>query len=177
MGEAYAGSRHNIGFMILDALAEASGISFQDKRYGSIARLKLKGRTFILLKPSTFVNLSGNAVRYWLKKEKLFEEDLLVVLDDIQLPFGRLRMRKRGSDGGHNGLAHINQILGTQEYARIRFGIGNEFSQGRQVDYVLGDWTEEEKEALPGHIKTATDMIISFGLTGVDSTMNRYNRN
>lgn len=175
MGSAYSQTRHNIGFVILDALAEASGIPFEDKRYGFIARIPVKGRSFILLKPTTFVNLSGRAVHYWLKKEDLPGENLLVVLDDLSLPFGVLRMRSRGGDGGHNGLAHINQILGTQNYARMRFGIGDGYRQGGQVRYVLGEWTEEEQAALAGHIKTACDMIISFGLAGVENTMNRYN--
>jgi PTH1 family peptidyl-tRNA hydrolase len=175
MGATYSQTRHNVGFVILDALAEASGIPFQDKRFGFIARLNVKGRSFVLLKPTTFVNLSGRAVHYWLKKERLTEHNLLVVLDDLALPFGTLRMRSRGSDGGHNGLAHINQILGTNNYARIRFGIGNEFRMGGQVDYVLGEWTEEERVALPERTKTACDMIISFGLAGVTNTMNRFN--
>ena len=176
MGATYSQTRHNIGFVILDALAEASGIPFQDKRFGFIARLNLKGRSFILLKPTTFVNLSGRAVHYWLKKEGLTEENLLVVLDDLALPFGTLRMRPRGSDGGHNGLAHITQILGTNNYARMRFGIGDDFQQGAQVDYVLGEWSEEERAALPECLKTACDMIISFGLAGVANTMNKFNK-
>jgi PTH1 family peptidyl-tRNA hydrolase len=175
MGDAYARTRHNIGFMVLDELAGSSGTAFEDRRYGMIARMQAKGRLFVLLKPSTFVNLSGNAVRYWLKKEKLDESSLLVVADDISLPFGTLRMRARGRDAGHNGLAHISQVLGTREYARLRFGIGSEFMPGGQVHYVLGEWTEEEKELLPGRMKTAGEMILSFGLAGVDITMNRYN--
>jgi PTH1 family peptidyl-tRNA hydrolase len=175
MGEEYAQTRHNIGFMILDALAETSGISFRDKRYGFVARLAVKNRSFILLKPATFVNLSGWSVHYWLKKEDIPGENLLVVLDDLALPFGVLRMRPRGSDGGHNGLIHINQILGTQNYARIRFGIGDDFRLGGQVNYVLGEWTEEEYAALPERIKLACEMIISFGLAGIENTMNKYN--
>lgn len=175
MGASYSQTRHNIGFVILDALAEASGISFQDKRFGFIARLNLKGRSFILLKPTTFVNLSGRAVNYWLKKEGLTEKNLLVVLDDLALPFGTLRLKPHGSDGGHNGLAHINQILGTNNYARMRFGIGDDFQQGAQVDYVLGEWSEKERAAFPERLKTACDMIISFGLAGVANTMNKFN--
>jgi len=175
MGDQYARTRHNIGFMVVDELAASSKTAFVDKRYGMIARVQLKGRSFILLKPSTFVNLSGRAVRYWLKKEKLDETSLLVIADDISLPFGTLRMRARGSDAGHNGLANINQILGTREYARIRFGIGSEFIPGRQVNHVLGEWAEEEQELLPERIKTGCEMILSFGMAGVDNTMNRYN--
>ncbi len=176
MGDQYAHTRHNIGFMIVDELAASSKTAFEDKRYGMIARMQLKGRSFILLKPSTFVNLSGRAVHYWLKKEKLDESSLLVVADDISLPFGTLRMRARGGDAGHNGLSHISQILGTREYARMRFGIGSEFMQGGQVNYVLGEWAEEEQELLPERIKKGCEMILSFGMAGVDKTMNRYNK-
>jgi len=175
MGDTYSQTRHNIGFVILDALADAFEVSFQDKRYGFIAKHNIKGRSFILLKPTTFVNLSGLAVHYWLKKEDLTEEDLLVVVDDLSLPFGVLRMRPRGSDGGHNGLANINQILGTKNYARLRFGIGNDFRQVGQVNYVLGEWTEEERAALPERSGIACDMIINFGMAGVTNTMNKYN--
>jgi PTH1 family peptidyl-tRNA hydrolase len=175
MGPAYTQTRHNIGFMILDALAEDFDAPFQDKRYGFIARLGVKGRSFILLKPGTFVNLSGRAVHYWLKKEDVPLENMLVVLDDLSLPFGVLRMKPRGGDGGHNGLAHINQILGTQNYARMRFGISDEYMRGAQVSYVLGEWTPEEQAALPRRISIACDMIISFGLAGTENTMNKYN--
>lgn len=175
MGDEYANTRHNIGFTILDELAGSSNTPFEDKRYGFIAHMKRKGRMFVLLKPSTYVNRSGGAVRYWLKKEKLDETSLLVVVDDISLPFGTLRMRPGGSDAGHNGLADINQVLGTQDYARLRFGIGSDFPQGRQVSYVLGEWTSEEVTALPERMKTAAEIILSFGMAGVTETMNRYN--
>ncbi|MFC2079894.1 aminoacyl-tRNA hydrolase [Bacteroidota bacterium] len=175
IGEEYANTRHNIGFDILDALAGASNITFKDKRYGFYAELKHRGRTYCLLKPSTYVNLSGNAVRYYLKKLKLTDDRLLVVADDLALPFGSIRMRSKGGDAGHNGLAHINQILGTNKYARLRFGIGNEFGRGQQVDYVLGDWEEDEKKLMPERIKLANEAILSFGVLGIERTMNIYN--
>ena len=149
IGEEYKDTRHNIGFTVLDAMAVASNTSFTDKRYGAVCKLKYKGRDLILLKPSTFMNLSGNAVSYWLKKEKIPVENMLVIVDDLALPLGSIRMRHKGSDGGHNGLAHISTILGTNEYPRIRFGIGNSFRKGSQVDYVLGTWNQEEKKS-PG---------------------------
>ena len=175
IGEEYQDTRHNIGFTILDALAEASNFVYMDKRYGFIGEYKYKARTFLLLKPSTYVNLSGKAVNYWLKKEKVPIERLLVIVDDISLPFGTLRMRSRGGDAGHNGLISIQQVLGHQNFARIRFGIGNEFLPSQQVDYVLGTWSPEEKKELPQRINLVTDMIRSFGTLGVARTMNLYN--
>ena len=175
IGPEYTNTRHNAGFMILDALAESSRIKFEDKRYGNIGRLGLKGRMLILLKPSTYVNLSGRAVHYWLKKEKIPIENLLVVLDDIALPFGSIRLKARGGDGGHNGLVHINQILATQVYARLRFGIGGEFSRGAQVSHVLGTFTEEEEEKLPERFNLTSDLIRNFVLLGIERTMNHFN--
>ena len=175
IGPDYAHTRHNIGFDVLDALAGASNISFNDKRYGFITEMKYRARSYWLLKPSTYVNLSGNSVRYWLKKLKLPIENLLVVVDDIALPFGTLRLRAKGGDAGHNGLAHINSILGTQAYARLRFGIGNDFGPGRQVDYVLGEWSREEADALPERMEMAAEIIKSFGVIGLERTMNFYN--
>ncbi len=175
IGNEYAHTRHNIGFDILDALAGASNISFKDKRYGFVAEYRYKARAYWLLKPSTYVNLSGNAVRYWLKKLKLTPEQLLVVVDDIALPFGTLRLRARGGDAGHNGLAHINTILGTSAYARLRFGIGNDYHPGQQVDYVLGKWDEEEAKQLPERMEMAGEIIKSFGTIGLQRTMNLYN--
>jgi PTH1 family peptidyl-tRNA hydrolase len=175
IGPEYAHTRHNIGFDILDALAGASRISFADKRYGFIAEYRHRARSYWLLKPSTYVNLSGNAVRYWLRKLKLTHENLLVVVDDIALPFGTLRLRARGGDAGHNGLSHISTMLGTQNYARLRFGIGNDFHPGGQVDYVLGDWTEEEASRLPERLEMAGEIIKSFGVIGLERTMNEYN--
>jgi PTH1 family peptidyl-tRNA hydrolase len=176
IGDGYADTRHNIGFTVLDAMAKASNTSFKDKRYGFICSLKYKGREFILLKPSTFMNLSGNAVRYWMKKEKIPVENLLVIVDDIALPLGSIRMRLKGNDGGHNGLAHINTILSTNEYTRIRIGIGNNYRKGSQVDYVLGTWTGEEKKFLDERISIVIDMIKSFGTAGTELTMTTFNK-
>ncbi len=175
IGEEYANTRHNIGFDILDALAGASNISFKDQRYGFYTEFKHRGRIFCLLKPSTYVNLSGNAVRYYLQNLKLPEDRLLVLADDIAIPFGTIRIRAKGGDAGHNGLAHINQVLGSSNYARLRFGIGNDFGRGQQVDYVLGSWEEHEKQVLPERIKLATEAILSFGTAGIERTMNLYN--
>jgi PTH1 family peptidyl-tRNA hydrolase len=175
IGNEYAHTRHNIGFDILDALAGASNISFKDKRYGFVSEMKYRARTYVLLKPSTYMNLSGNAIRYWLNKEKLTVENLLVVVDDIALPFGTLRMRAKGGDAGHNGLNHIQAILGTTNYARLRFGVGNDFYSGQQVDYVLSGWTEEQEKVLPERIEMAGDIIKSFGVIGLQRTMNAYN--
>ncbi len=160
----------------MDALSKASNISFSDSRYGSVAELKHKGRTFILLKPSTYMNLSGKAVSYWLQKEKIPVENLLVVVDDIALPLGSLRLRSFGSDGGHNGLKSIDEVLGTQNYARLRFGIGGDFPKGHQVDYVLGEWTADEVKVLPEPIKVASVIVFSFGTIGVERTMNFFNK-
>jgi PTH1 family peptidyl-tRNA hydrolase len=175
IGSEYAETRHNIGFKVLDALAGASNLFFTTDRYGDVCELKHKGRTFILLKPSTYMNLSGNAVRYWLQQEKIPVENMLVVTDDLALPFGKLRMRGQGSDGGHNGLKHINEILKTTQYARLRFGISAEFSKGQQVDYVLGVWSEVEKETLKEHIDRSAKAVLSFGLIGLARTMNDVN--
>lgn len=175
VGEEYHNTRHNIGFRILDALADASNISFMDKRYGFVSEYSHKGKKFILLKPSTYVNLSGRAVNYWLQKEDIAPENLLVIIDDIALPFGTLRLRSQGGDGGHNGLINIIQILGHQNFARLRFGIGNDFHEGFQVNYVLGEWTEDEEKKLPERIKICHDIIRSFGLAGLNRTMNEFN--
>ncbi|OFY64827.1 MAG: aminoacyl-tRNA hydrolase [Bacteroidetes bacterium RBG_13_43_22] len=176
IGEGYADTRHNIGFMALDAMAVASNSVFTDRRYGSVCSIKYKGREFILLKPSTFMNLSGNAVRYWLKKEKIPVENLLVIVDDISLPLGSFRMRPKGSDGGHNGLAHISNVLATNEYTRIRIGIGNSFSKGSQISYVLGTWTPGEKKFLDERIAIVIEMIKSFGTAGTELTMTAFNK-
>ena len=160
---------------MLDAFAEASNIAFEDKRYGFVAHCRVKNAEIVLLKPSTYMNLSGNAVRYWLQQEKIPVENMLVLVDDLNLPFGSIRMRKQGSNGGHNGLGHIQQVLGTQNYARLRFGIGNEFTKGRQVNFVLGQWTEEEEKTLPDRLKVVCNIIPSFCLQGMDRTMNLYN--
>lgn len=176
IGDGYRDTRHNIGFTVLDALAEASNTSFMDKRYGAVCNIRYKGRELILLKPSTFMNLSGNAVNYWLQKENIPVENLLVIVDDLALPLGSIRMRHKGSDGGHNGLAHINAVLGTNEYPRIRIGIGNNFSKGAQVNYVLGTWTPEEKTFLKDRIAIVVEMIKSFAFVGTELTMTNFNK-
>jgi PTH1 family peptidyl-tRNA hydrolase len=176
IGDEYKDTRHNIGFTILDAMAAASNTSFTDKRYGAVCQLKFKGRDLILLKPSTYMNLSGNAVNYWLQKEKIPVESMLVIVDDIALPLGSIRMRHKGSDGGHNGLAHITSVLGTNEYPRIRFGIGNGFRKGSQVDYVLGTWNLDEKKILEQRISIVVDMIRSFAFAGTELTMTAFNK-
>jgi PTH1 family peptidyl-tRNA hydrolase len=176
IGEEYNNTRHNIGFTILDACADASGAAFTDRRYGSVCEIKYKSRTFVLLKPSTYMNLSGNAVSYWLKKEKIAVENLLVIVDDIALPLGSIRMKPKGSDGGHNGLAHINTILSTSEYARIRVGIGNIFRKGSQINYVLGKWSPKEKKFIDERIAVVIEMIKSFGTVGTEITMTTFNR-
>lgn len=175
IGDEYHNTRHNIGFKILDALAEASNIVFEDCRYGSIGELSLKGNKLILLKPSTYMNLSGNAVRYWLAQEHIPVENLLVIVDDIALPLGTLRLKPQGSDAGHNGLGHIQSILNTTTYARLRIGIGNDFPRGAQVNYVLGKWNREELAILDPKLPIAIDMIKSFCLSGIQNTMNQYN--
>ena len=172
----YHETRHNIGFMVVDALAKAAGMQFNDGRYGFTATLSIKGRQLLLLKPSTYMNLSGNAVRYWLQKENIPLENLLVVVDDIALPFGTLRLKGKGSDAGHNGLKHIAATLGTQAYARLRFGIGNDFPRGGQIDYVLGHFTEDEQTLLPQRLETAGEIVKSFCLAGIDITMNQFNK-
>ena len=176
IGDGYADTRHNIGFMVLDTMAGASGAVFADKRYGAVCRVKYKGGEFILLKPSTFMNLSGNAVRYWMKKEKIPIENLLVIVDDLALPLGSIRMRSKGGDGGHNGLAHINIILAINEYSRIRIGIGNGFHKGSQVNYVLGTWTPEEIRVIAERISIVVEMIKSFGTVGTELTMTKFNK-
>ena len=176
IGSEYAGTRHNIGFRVLDALAKASNLVFEDKRYGAVASLSVKGQQLVLLKPSTYMNLSGNAVRYWMNKENIPLERLLVVVDDLSLPFGALRMKPSGSDGGHNGLKHIASVLGTQAYARLRFGIGNDFPRGGQIDYVLGHFSEEDLKTMDERVELACEMIKSFCLAGIQITINQYNK-
>lgn len=175
IGSEYHYTRHNIGFRVLDALAEASNAVFKDKRYGSVAEIRVKNKILILLKPSTYMNLSGNAVRYWLKEENIPVENLLVVVDDLALPFGTLRLKGKGSNAGHNGLGHIQDILSTQNYARLRFGIGNDFPKGSQVHYVLEPFSDEEEKALPARIETSCDIIKTFCLAGLANAMNQYN--
>jgi PTH1 family peptidyl-tRNA hydrolase len=175
VGDEYELTRHNTGFMVLDAFAKASNISFEDKRYGFVAETTLKGRKVFLLKPSTYMNLSGNAVRYWLNHENIDQSRLLVVSDEVALPLGDFRLKAGGSNGGHNGLGHIQQLIG-QNYARLRMGIGNDFPRGMQVDWVLGRYSEEELQQLQPSIDLGVEIIRSFVLAGIDITMNQYNK-
>lgn len=174
-GAEYHETRHNAGWMTIDALAKDLGVSFDDRRYGFVAEASIKGRKLFLLKPTTYMNLSGNAVRYWLEKENIATERLLVVVDELALPLGKMRLKGNGSNGGHNGLGHIQQLIG-QKYARLRIGIGNEFNHGGQVDYVLGRFSAEEREVLDPVIDNAVACIKSFVLAGIDITMNQFNR-
>ena len=175
IGAEYANTRHNMGFMVLDAWAQASNISFESGRYGSTATVSFKGRKFHLLKPSTYKNLSGKAVRYWMNELKIPVENILVISDDLNIPFGTLRLRKNGSAGGHNGLTNITELIGTQEYARIRMGIGNDFGRGQQVGYVLGELSQEEKEQMPELCKRVIDGVKAWATIGADRAMNTVN--
>lgn len=174
-GFEYKDTRHNIGYTVLDALVEGTDAVFCDKRYAYRADLRVKGRDLVLIKPTTYMNLSGNAIRYYLKQENIPIENLFVVVDDLALPFGSIRIKSKGSSGGHNGLQNIQDTIGTNEYCRLRFGIGNEFSKGGQIDFVLGEWTLEEKNALKERTKIAAEAIKSFVLIGIEKTMNAYN--
>ena len=175
IGPKYHNTRHNIGFKVLDHLAQENEITFETVKLGDKATYKFKGRTFILLKPSTYMNLSGKAVRYWLEKEKIDLENLLVITDDLNLPFGTLRLKAKGSDGGHNGLKDIQQQLNTNKYNRFRFGISDEFSKGKQIDYVLGEWSEEENKQMKERLDKSVALIKSFGTAGLSNTMNSFN--
>ena len=175
VGDSYRNTRHNIGFKILDALASASNISFEPNRYADTSKLKIKGRTLVLVKPTTFMNLSGKAVNYYLQSEKIEPKNLLIITDDLALPFGTFRLRTKGSDGGHNGLKHIIQTLNSTTFSRIRFGIGNQFSKGKQVDFVLGKWSDEEESALRERVDNAIEMVKSFVMVGADQTMSLFN--
>lgn len=176
IGPEYDGTRHNIGFRVVDALA-ASGndIRFEDKRYGFVAQMRVKNAELTLLKPSTYMNLSGNAVRYWMEKEKIDAERILVVCDDLSLPFGKLRLRSGGSDGGHNGLKNIAQQIGTQQYARLRFGIGNDFPRGAQADYVLSPFADTDLQTMDERVALAIEAVKTFCLAGIGTAMNQYN--
>ena len=174
-GDEYAGTRHNTGFMVLDAFAKASNICFEDRRYGFVAETSIKGRKVFLLKPTTFMNLSGNAVRYWLNAEKIDQSRLLVISDDVALPLGDFRLKANGSNGGHNGLGHIMQLIG-QDFARLRVGIGNDYPRGGQIDWVLGHYSNDELQVLQPTIDMAVDIIKSFVLQGIYNTMNQYNK-
>jgi PTH1 family peptidyl-tRNA hydrolase len=175
IGNEYHETRHNIGFTILDTLTGVSNIAFQDKRYGFVSEYRFKGRTFVLLKPSTYMNRSGLAIDYWLKNLKVPLENLLVLVDDLALPFGTVRIRPKGGDGGHNGLSNIIQVLGTSDFARVRFGIGDNFHTGHQVNYVLSKWSDEERKLLPDKIETCIEIIKSYGTIGLELTMTKFN--
>jgi len=175
IGAEYANTRHNIGFKILDALAQAEDLTFETQKLGDISTYKLKGRTFILLKPNTYMNLSGKAILYWLTKEKIPLENLLVITDDLNLPFGTIRLKTKGSAGGHNGLKDTQDKLQTNQYNRFRFGISDAFTKGKQVNYVLGEWTDEENQALKARLQKSVELIKSFGTAGVNNTMNTFN--
>ncbi|MFT6960166.1 MAG: PTH1 family peptidyl-tRNA hydrolase [Polaribacter sp.] len=175
IGDAYKNTRHNIGFKIVDELAEEHKVTFGTEKLGDVANFKLKGRTFILLKPSTFMNLSGKAVKYWMDKEHISVENILVVTDDVNIDFGTIRLKAKGSAGGHNGLKDIQEKLNTQQYARFRFGVGANYSRGRQVDFVLGEWSKQEISELITRLPTSAKIITSFGTAGLANTMNTFN--
>lgn len=175
IGDEYRGTRHNIGFRILDAFAEASNITFSTERYGDVARVRVKNKQLVLLKPSTYMNLSGNAVRYWRDKEGIEIDHILVLVDDLALPFGAIRIKPNGSDAGHNGLKNIAAMLGTNSYPRLRFGIGNDFPRGGQIDYVLGHFTLEQRQQLPARVDVACEALKAFCLSGIEFAMCNYN--
>lgn len=175
IGSEYVNTRHNIGFKILDFFSNEENINFQTVKLGEVAEYKIKGRTVLLLKPNTYMNLSGKAVKYWMEKENISKENVLIITDDLNLSFGTIRIKTKGSDGGHNGLKNIQLLLNTTEYPRFRFGISDEFKKGHQVSYVLGEWSEEEKENLKERLKLSTEIIKSFALSGLNNTMNTYN--
>jgi len=174
-GDKYKNTRHNIGFTVLDKLAKNEKIIFETKKLGDIARFKYKGRTFILLKPNTYMNLSGKAVKYWQTIEKIPFDNMLIITDDLNLPFGSIRLKTNGSAGGHNGLTNIIDVLQTQNFARLRFGVGSEYRKGSQIDYVLGEWNQDEQNKLPERIEISTKAIKSFALAGINNTMNEFN--
>lgn len=175
IGDEYDGTRHNIGFRVVDALAEAQGATFQDKRYGFVAKTRVKNAELVLLKPSTYMNLSGNAVRYWMQQEKIELQNILIVVDDLSLPVGAIRMKQNGSAGGHNGLKHIAQMLSTEGYNRLKFGIGNDFPKGMQVDFVLGKFSAEDNKIIGEKAPVAVEAIKAFCLSGMPFAMNHYN--
>lgn len=175
IGDEYENTRHNIGFKVLDYIAAENGLKFKNDRLAAVTELKFKGRTLILIKPSTYMNLSGKAVNYWMQAEKISKENILVITDDLALPFGALRLKGKGNDGGHNGLKNIQETLNSNEYARLRFGVGNQFSKGKQVDYVLGKWNDEEKKTLEERVKIAAEIIKAFSTIGLQLTMTNFN--
>ena len=176
IGAEYDNTRHNIGFDVIDELAETNSLNFKIQRYGALSEMKYKGRKLLLLKPSTYMNLSGNALQYWMKKEKIPAERTIVILDDLNLEFGKIKIRTKGSSGGHNGLKHIEQTLGTSQYNRIRIGIGDAFRKGQQIDFVLGKWTDSEEKDLDKIIHHVSEAIFCFATIGIERTMNLYNK-
>ncbi len=176
IGSEYTDTRHNIGFKVLDALAEASNTSFKSDRLADMAEIKLRGKTLILIKPTTYMNLSGKAVNYWMQREKIALENIFVVVDDLAIPFGSIRIRKKGSDGGHNGLKDINSVVGGGNYTRLRFGIGSDFAKGQQINYVLGKWSSDEKVELKELIEHCVKAIKDLPFIGIDRVMNTYNK-
>ncbi|HSD13998.1 MAG TPA: aminoacyl-tRNA hydrolase [Flavobacterium sp.] len=175
IGAEYVNTRHNIGFKVVDHLAKQESVSFETVKLGALAECKIKGRTLLLLKPNTYMNLSGKALQYWMEKEKIAKENVLVITDDLNLPFGTIRIKPKGSDGGHNGLKSIQQTLNSADYPRFRFGISDEFKKGKQVDYVLGEWDDQEKEKLPERLDKSAEAVKSFTLTGLGNTMSEFN--
>lgn len=175
IGEEYAETRHNIGFKVLDFFVTKENATFETGRLGDVALVKIKGRSLLCLKPSTYMNLSGKALKYWMDKEKVSLQNILVITDDINLPFGTLRLKTKGSDGGHNGLKDIQNVLQSSSYNRLRFGVGADFGKGKQVDYVLGKWNELEKEKLEERLEISSELVRSFVLAGVNTTMNQFN--
>ncbi|MCI2229907.1 aminoacyl-tRNA hydrolase [Polaribacter sp. MSW13] len=175
IGDKYTNTRHNIGFKIVDEVAEEHNVTFETEKLGDVATFRFKGRTFVLLKPSTFMNLSGKSVKYWMDKEKISIENILIVTDDVNIDFGTIRLKAKGSAGGHNGLKDIQEKLNTQQYARFRFGVGANYPKGRQVDFVLGEWSKEETSQLIERLPTSAKVITSFGTAGLNNTMNTFN--
>ena len=175
IGAEYVNTRHNIGFKIVDFLAKKESLNFETVKLGALAEYKFKGKTFLLLKPNTFMNLSGKAVHHWMEKENIPPDNLMIITDDLNLPFGSIRIRKKGSDGGHNGLKSVHAILNSSDYIRFRFGISDEFKKGKQVDYVLGEWDDSEKSALAERLELASEIIKSFGTAGIENTMTTFN--
>ena len=175
IGAEYVNTRHNIGFKIVDFLAKKESLNFETVKLGALAEYKFKGKIFLLLKPNTFMNLSGKAVHHWMEKENIPPDNLMIITDDLNLPFGSIRIRKKGSDGGHNGLKSVHAILNSSDYIRFRFGISDEFKKGKQVDYVLGEWDDSEKSALAERLELASEIIKSFGTAGIENTMTTFN--
>ena len=175
VGPDYVNTRHNIGFKLINFYAKSHSLQFESSRLGSISKHKLKGKTLVFLKPNTYMNNSGKSVKYWLQKEKIPLENLLIVTDDLNLPFGTIRLKIKGSDGGHNGLKDIQEKLKTSNFQRLRFGIGNKFSKGKQVEFVLSEWTQDEKLNLEKQLETFNNLIVDFVFIGINKTMNKYN--